>query len=59
MILLIIVLIGGMVESKSMKKSVHKKMSPTNEKRMNTYGKLTTDKESLKKLLGWGLTKNY
>jgi hypothetical protein len=58
MILLIIVLIG-MYENKSMKKNGHKKMSPTNEKRMNTYGKLTTDEASLKKLLGWGLTKNY
>lgn len=34
-------------------------MSPVNEKRMNTYGKLTTDKEVMKRLLGEGLTNNY
>ncbi len=34
-------------------------MSPVNEKRMNTYGKLTTDKEVMKKLMGEGLTNNY
>lgn len=57
------------VASKHMKKAshrathskspLHELMSPVNEARMHTYGKLTTDKEVMKKLLGEGLTNNY
>lgn len=43
----------------SKKSNKSHKLSPVNEKRMNTYGKLTTDKDVMKRLLGEGLTNNY
>lgn len=68
--IILLALLFVLATPKHMKKALHRNshkyssvqhevMSPVNERRMNTYGKLTTDKEVMKKLMGEGLTNNY